>query len=360
MLVEIRMPTIREVAKACGLSAMTVSAVLNNRLGETSPETRQRVLRVVKEMNYHPNAIARGLSRRRMNTLGIVMSYEGNPSVTSDRYISPILNGILVANKSFHQRTLLIAEDHWEDVQNKLPSYLDGHCDGLIFLLPIMQSEAFLPLQERHLPFVIIGENCSDPAMTCVDMDNVGAAHLAVRFLLDHGHRQIAHFKGSDFLSSAQQREQGYREALARANIPCDERFILPGDYSMASGYERMQYLLTRWNQVHPTAVFCADDAIALGVLQALTEHGMRVPEEVSLIGINDDSGAATANPGLTTVQQPFHELGQQAVELLLSQIKLAAAPKNVDASSRNNVLLPGTVVVRKSVSKPASDCTTS
>ncbi len=341
------MTTIRDVAKRCGLSAMTVSSVLNNRPGSAAPETRDRVLRAVEEMGYRPNAVARSFRQQRMSTLGVVMSRDEKVSLTADRYFGPVLDGILEVGSKNHQKLLVITEESWEDVQQNLLSYTDGHCDGLIFILPIMPTEAILPLLKRKTPFVLIGESRPEEWLSVVDLDNVRAAADAVDYLIQNGHRRIALFKGDDVLLSSHQREAGYRRALAAAGIPVDERLILPGAYRTESGHERMCLLLKRRTEMPFTAVFCGDDAIAQGALLALTEQGLNVPQDVSLVGINDDKQVSLLKPGLTTLRQPLDQLGKRAVEMVLNQID-HGAPGGVKE------LLPGELIVRGSVGPPA------
>ncbi len=335
----------RDVAKACGVSAMTISAVLNNRPGFASEETRRRVLAKVEEMGYQPNAIARGLTQRRMNTVGVVMLYQEARSLMSDRYISPILDGIFAGNRASHQKTLIITEEHWEDVQENLSSYLDGHCDGFIFVLPFLSVEALSGFARRQIPFVIIGESRTEDFLSTVDMNNVQAAFDAVSHLIEAGHRRIAFLRGGDFLLSSGEREAGYRQALDRAGISWDDRLVLPGDYNPVSGRERMQKLLDLSPADRPTAVFCCDDGIAQGAWEAIRERGLSVPGDLSLIGINDDHSAELL--GLTTIHQPLHRIGVSATKMVLGQI---AGERAVN----EKLLLPGTLVRRSSVAPSA------
>ncbi len=337
------MTTIRDVAERCGLSAMTVSAVLNNRPGFAAPETRARVLRVVEEMGYQPNAVARSFRRQRMNTLGVVMSHDQKLSLTSDRYFSPVLDGIFKANKQHQQKTLIITEDTAEAVQQNLLGYADGHCDGLIFILPLLPSDAFLPLLKRQIPLVLIGESRPEEELSVVDLDNVQAAFNAVGHLTQRGHRKIAYFSGNERLLSAHQREAGYRQAFAAGGIPVEERWVLPGKYQIDSGYERMRFLCGLPKELRPTAVFCADDYIAQGARQALAELGVPMPEGMSLVGINDNQDVSTREPGLTTIRQPLHLFGKRAVEIALRQI-------DKKSSAGEKILIRGELIVRGSV----------
>ena len=315
------MTTIRDVAKRCGVSAMAVSAVLNNRPGKVSPETRARVRLAVEEMGYQPNAIARGLTRRRMNTLGIVLCFRGTVPVTSDRYFSPILDGIFVANKIHHQRSLIIAEDNFGDVEQNIPSYLDGHCDGLVFVVPVLPVEAYQTLVKRRMPFVVIGETVPDDLVSVSDVDNVLAGYDATTYLIENGHRRIGLLKGQEFLFSSGLREIGFRKAMQENGLACDESQIIPGSYSELSGFDRTLMLFGKPNNSRPTALFCEDDAIAIGAWKAVKQLGLRVPQDVSLIGVNDDRGLFTDETALTTIRQPFRMIGEKAIEMTLALV---------------------------------------
>lgn len=342
------MPTIRDVAKACGLSAMTVSAVLNNKAGEASAETRARVLCAVRELGYRPNAVARGLSRRSMNTLGVIMAYRGQPSLTGDRYNGPVLDGILDENRRQHKRTLVITENSWDEAAEHMPGYFDGHCDGLIFLIPEMPDETLIPYLNSKVPMILIGETRQEPQLSCIDIDNVAAAQQITDYLLQRGHRRIALLRGAMTLIASRQREEGYRRALQRWGLPETSVDVLDGQNLHESGCERAKAILQRPRSEWPTALFCSDDWIALGALQALTEAGVRVPEQMSLVGINDDPEATSAQPALTTMSQPLKQMGERAVRFLLEQ-RQGAIP------SGTKLFLEATLIERDSVAVPSS-----
>jgi LacI family transcriptional regulator len=338
-------PTIRDVARACGLSAMTVSAVLNNKTHETSPETRERVLRKIEEMGYHPNAVARGLGGRRMNTLGIVIAYKFNSTLGSHRYLNKVMDGMFAANKEHHQKTLVINEYSWSDVEDNLSSYFDGHCDGFMFILPETPDEMFRSIQKRRFPFVLVGEDRDFP---CVDLDNVDAGHRATKYLIERGHRRISLFRGSEVFRSVGQRERGYRQALLEYDITPEEELIFTGTYSSESGYERAE-MISRWPvDRRPTAIFCQDDLIALGAIRGFRASGVRVPEDMSVIGVNDDETMDTSSLRITTIRNPFRQIGETAVENVLQQIG------NKDEPAISS-LLQGDLIVRDTVSVPAS-----
>jgi len=322
---------------------MTVSAVLNNRKSAASAQTRERVLRVIEEMNYHPSAVARGLARRHMNTIGVVMAYGQRTSLASDRYFGPVLDGVFEASKAYGQRTLIITEDTWEEAYEKLPTYFDGHCDGLLFILPTIPSEYMVQLNRRNIPFAIVGEAREEAALSVVDLDNVAAGFDATAYLISCGHRRIAYFGGDGVYQSSGQRGEGYRHALASKNIPVDDRYIVPGHYSEESGYQRTSQLLKSAASRRPTAIFCGDDWIALGALRAAVERGVRVPEELSLVGINNNPQAELSKPAITTIDNPLRAIGKSAVDIVFAQIHQGALP----GSKR---LIRGEMIVRESV----------
>ena len=338
------MATIRDIAKACGVSAMTVSAVLNKRQGAASAETRERILRVVDELGYHPNAVARALTRRYMDTIGVVLVYRETASLTGNRYFGPVLDGICDSCKLHRQRALIITEESWEEACENLPSYFDGHCDGLLFVLPTVSDEFLVAVQRQNIPFVIIGEHRSVPSLSVADLDNVAAGYDATSYLISVGHRRIAHFKGNSCFLSSTQREDGLRKAFEENNLPIDETLILDGHYSKESGSEQVEELIARCGADMPTAIFCGDDWIALGALDALQKRGLRVPEDVSIIGVNNDTEGAVSSPPLTTIDHPLRVIGRNATDVVLGQIR----DKSASGEKR---LTRGQLIVRGSVS---------
>ena len=337
------MPTIRDVARACGLSAMTVSSVLNGKTGEASEETRAKVLKTVEELGYHPNGVARGLARRRMDTIGIVASFSDRPSLFGDRYFGPVFDALLVGAQKCRQRALIITEDTWEDLPGNLSRYLDGHCDGLIFITPTFCNKAIAPLLATKLPIVFLGENRPELPISVVDMDNVQAGEQVATHLIQAGHRRIAYLGGDTDLRSTHERKTGYCNALQRANLPLDSRLMVLGRYSEASGYREATALLKLPPLERPTAFFGGDDAIAVGALRAIQETGASVPQDFSVVGINDDQIGVQHTPHLTTIRQPLRAEGEQAIQLLLEQIQNKK-------SSVKRVLLPGEWVERGTV----------
>ncbi|MCW3058709.1 MAG: transcriptional regulator, LacI family [Capsulimonas sp.] len=339
------MTTMRDVAKACGVSVATVSGVLNNTPDAAGPETRERVLEMIQQMNYSPNAVARGLSHRRMNTIGVVMDYSGWGSLIADQHLGPIVDGIVGQSSRRRQKTLLYTEA-WEDAIKNIPAFCDGFCDGLLLIVPMVSEEFFVKLFRRGTPFVIIGDHRTETNISIVDLDNIDAGRRITEYLIGLGHKRIAMLRGEDDHHSSSLRAQGYREALGARGLEYDAALDLGGGYNLESGYDRAITLLSRPPAARPTALFCGDDRIALGALKALNERGVRVPEDISVVGINNSVEGVGAEPPLTSLRQPGQGIGEKSVDLLLSHIKEEEEPGR-------KIILPGSLIVRGTSGPP-------
>lgn len=337
------MRSINDVAEECGVSTATVSRILNGNPKGASEATRLRVRNAALRLGYQPSAVARGLRVQRMNTLGIVRGHPAENTLGPDPHFGAILDGVLAACREADQRTLLFSDDQWAKIDSRASRYCDGQCDGFILIIPPRDSILVATLLQRALPFVSVG--CSLPGLECsyVAVDNVRVGHTATTYLLDAGHRRIAHLCGSDDHQSSPLRLQGYRRALEERDLVADESLILPGEYKEISGYDSTCRLMSRPERERPTALFCADDWIALGALRALKEMDIDVPQDVSVIGVNDGLEAASASPPLTTVRLPLRMTGKLATELLLSDIELSRG-------SGKEILLPIELIERATV----------
>ncbi|MBC7808870.1 MAG: LacI family DNA-binding transcriptional regulator [Akkermansiaceae bacterium] len=326
---------------------MTVSAVLNKRRGAAGHEVRDRILTVVAETGYQPAKKLRQEYQERQNTVGILMAYCDSDSIASDRYFGPILDGIFEAGRRQEQATLIyVTEESWEVAIGKIPKYFGGRCDGVILMLPLLTEAVADSLSKQTMPFVLVGESRMEKSLSVVDLDNIGAGYTATNYLFEAGHRRIAHFCGDPTHLSSFRREQGYRQALSDWGVTVDEELIIPGKYSIPSGYRRMTELLAQTQSDLPTAAFCADDWIALGVMQAVIESGRKVPEDFSIVGVNNNRESVISQPALTTITNPLQYIGQGAVDLLMAQIRDGATPGE-------KTLLRGELIVRNSVFPP-------
>jgi LacI family transcriptional regulator len=345
------LPTLQDVAREAGVSAMTVSVVLNGARSATrvSDATRTRIMEAAARLRYRPNAAARGLQRRRMDTLGLVAVVDGGEL---NLYFLEVLNGILEAAAKRGQNTTVFSVPQWEGSEERILEFADGRVDGLLFIGPLLTPEFSHTLHMR-LPFVALHGDGIPPEMYNITVDDEGGAYAITRYLIERGHRHIAHLTGSLELSGAQKRVVGYRRALTEAGIPVDESLILPGGFWSGSGRERAEALLTPPQAATlPTALFCANDGIASGCMEVLAAHGLRVPDDISVVGFDDALNARMTSPPLTTVRQPFRDMGHHAVDLLLSQ--LAPAPEGDMSGARlHSEVFNVELVIRGSVGPP-------
>jgi LacI family transcriptional regulator len=322
--------TISDVARAAGVSIPTVSKVINQRDG-VAPATMLRVQQVVEELGYETSLVARSLRSSRTGVVGILVP-EFEPFSTE------LLRGISSATTGTGYELLAYAglmtgadQPGWE---RRSLSRLSGTLiDGAIVVTPTTA------LSSSSIPVVAIDPHTGPEGHATVDADNEGGAVDAVEHLVALGHTRIAHVHGRADLASAQLREAGYRRALAAAGITVDERLVRDGGYQEDQSAAVAHELLTLPDR--PTAVFAANDSSAFGVLRAATALGLRVPEDLSVIGFDDVPQASTTTPPLTTVAQPLAELGSRAVEMLLTMLRGEPASAHVR--------LPTTLRVRQS-----------
>jgi LacI family transcriptional regulator len=313
--------TIEDVARASGVSLATVSYVINNGPRAVRPETREKVERAILELRYEPSAVARGLRRKRMNAIGIVFPH-AHASFITNPYYAPILDGILSKASSLGQNATLFTGSIWSDARHSLGIYSDGRCDGLLLLAPTAESDIIPALKTKTIPFVVVDEGAGDSGVSSVDVDDHKASLVAMNYLIALGHRRIAFLPGSFEAGSARRRMEAYRLALEMNGISYDDRLVIEGAYNTGSGWQRGHVLLRLDPAARPTAIFGGNDEIAAGVLQACRERGFRVPDQISIIGFDDTSIAASTTPPLTTVRQPLRSMGERATELLVAQIQ--------------------------------------
>lgn len=315
--------TLHDVAQEVGVSTTTVSIVMHGTHSTTrvSEATRARILEVANRMRYRPNGVARGLHRRRMDTLGVVAVIDGGEL---NLYFLEVLNGILEASAHHGQNTTVFSIVDWHADQAKVLKFCDGRVDGVILLAPLHLSGDCVRTLLHHTPFVTIHGNETLPEVPNLDVDNEGGAYAMTRYLIGLGHRQIAHFAGETALYGARERLAGYRRALEEAGIPFEEARVVMGNFSHYSGREQTKRLIQQTPaEEFPTAIFCANDAIAVACMETLAEAGIQVPSDISVVGFDDTLNARTSVPPLTTVRQPLRRMGARAVELLLIQVCL-------------------------------------
>jgi LacI family transcriptional regulator len=341
--------TLADVGRAAGVSAMAASTVLNGARTSSriAPETRERILEAARKLRYRPNAAARALANRRMDTLGVAAVIEGGEL---NQYFLEVINGVLEAASRHHQNTTVFTLHNWGEDAARIPKFCDGRIDGMLLLAPVFSREVADNLPD-HTPFVSIHANVVSPTgMTNLESDEEAGACNLVRHLISRGHRRIMHITGNRGLLGAERRIDGYRRALAEAGIPFDRSLLLDAQYTTPAGIEALRAWLARSRGAQlPEAIFGANDAIAMGCIEVLAEAGIRVPDDVSVAGFDDTLGARTTVPQLTTVRQPLRAMGVKAVELLLEQI----GQSGVRGAAKAPYVFPTELVIRASVGAP-------
>jgi DNA-binding LacI/PurR family transcriptional regulator len=310
-------PTLEQVAALAGVSRATVSRVVNGS-PRVRAEVRAQVERAVARLGYVPNRAARSLVTRRADSIGLIVA-EPESRFFSEPFFAGVVRGVSAALVDTDvQLVLLMAQDAAH--QGRLERYITGgHVDGV--LLASLHGDDPLPrtLERAGVPAVLVGRPAGPSPASYVDADNRGGARQAVGHLAGRGRRRIATITGPMDMGVGQDRLDGYREGLRAAGLPEDRRLVEEGDFSEQSGAEAMRRLLER--EPGLDAVFAASDLMAAGALRALAAAGQRVPDDVALVGFDDEVTARLTQPPLTTVRQPVEEIGRQATRLLLAKV---------------------------------------
>ncbi len=331
--------TIRDVAREAGVSPATVSRVFNDD-SLVQAATRARILAAAKKLRYVPNATARSLSLRKTQTLGFIVPEPHR------EFFSEVIRGI---DETAHQHgyALIISSTHnrRQQLRSALAA-MNGRVDGLLVLSPIYTAADLADELPARLPTTFLLSNTDGTASTGFVTDNVQGARDAVAYLVSMGHRRIALLRGQTENRDTRDRQQGYTEALAAAGIAFDPALVVEGDYSQASGYEAARHLLRL--PTDATALFAMNDYMALGAVGAFQEQGVRVPEDVSVVGFDDILSARYANPALTTVRVPAFELSRRATEYLLGLVADGDGAR-ARAIAGQTVVVPTELVVRRS-----------
>ena len=303
-----------DVAKEAGVSRSTVSFVLNKVTSVSINETtRQRVLEAAKRLNYHPDASGRKLVSGKSSTIGLVLQ-QSPEQVFADAFLLRVMLGIEQAVSQCGYHVLLKPFDP-RNATGYFQLVSENLVDGIILSGPRQDDTEITKFSENGFPIILMGQ-LDGVDLPFVDINAVEGAATATRHLLQMGHRRIGLITNASLqYTSAQQRRQGYVDALRGAGIPIEEDLILEGAYTSESGYEAMQRMLTLSNL--PTAVFIASDVVAFGAMKAIRHSGKRIPEDIAVVGFDDVPVAAYVDPPLTTIRLPAFKLGWKAGEQL-------------------------------------------
>ncbi len=332
------MTTIIDVAKRAGVSKTSVSRYLNGKNdGHMSEKTKERIIQAIKELDYQPNSIARSLKQKSTNVIGLVVNDMSN------LFFLEIIKGIETELKNSGYNLLICNSDTNIERELECLKMLEKRqIDGVILIgmnMPVTHIEKI----HTEFPIVLMEREPGKTELDSVRIDNKVGAYAAVSHLIERGHTRIAHIAGPSIAAMAVERKEAYIQCMKDHGLKTLPQYIVSGNYKLESGYDGMQALMAL--EEKPTAVFCANDYMAMGALRFLMEHGYRVPQDVALVGYDDIVVSKMVTTPLTTVRQPAKELAGMAARLLIERIE----NKESREQKGQTVIMQSELVIRAS-----------
>jgi DNA-binding LacI/PurR family transcriptional regulator len=304
------MATIKDVAKLAESSITTVSRVLNN-TGYVRQETREKILSAIKTLQYHP--LERSNGSKDTKTIGLIVPNIENPFFGKmAKYLSNIAN-------TFNYNILLFnIEERHNTTDEYLFDLINSRVDGLIYASSHKSMEVIQAAQSKNMPIIVLDREIKHTRISSVTVNNNYGAFIATEYLIRLGHRRIAYIGGAANMEISIRRKEGYLRALAENGLIVDDGLIVYGDYTMQSGFEQM----ARLYEVHPeiTGVIAANDLMAIGAIHYLSKNGIRVAEDISVIGFDNIELSVNITPALTTVEYPMEQMSERVIELIVRQ----------------------------------------
>lgn len=302
-----------EIARRAGVSTATVSRALNNN-GPVREETRQKILQIARELNYKPNPIARSLSRKQTDTIGVIL-----PELV-DEFFMEIIRGIDETAYRANRYVMLSSFHSQRNIVETLLEFMSsGRVDGVILMAPQMQTDLASLLEKSKKPVVLLNVNNTIPKAVYFNIDNYHGAFAITRHLIEHGYQRIGMILGPEGNCDAEERFRGFSDALAKYNLPVENSLIVQGDFAARSGYYGFGRLMNQ--DLKPEAIFAANDMMAVGCYEAAKSSNIKIPDDVAVVGFDDIYLGRLLSPRLTTVHVPISELGSKAVRYLLQMI---------------------------------------
>lgn len=328
--------TIYDVAREAGVSMATVSRVVNNN-PNVKPQTRKKVFEAIERLGYRPNAVARGLASKKTTTVGVVI-----PDI-SNAIFAEVARGIEDIANMYHYNIILCNADKKKEKEIRVVNtLLEKQVDGLLFMGGTVTEEHLQAFRTSTVPIVLCATTSTDEGIPSVDIDHETAAFDAVNLLIRSGHRNIGMISGTlQDPALGYMRYQGYKKALEQAGLPLREELVRVGNYRYESGLEVTKYFLGLSDR--PTAIFAATDEMAIGAIHTIQDSGLRVPEDISVVSVDNIRMASMVRPQLTTVAQPMYDIGAVSMRLLTKLM-------NKEQVNQVKVVLPHESIQRKSV----------
>jgi LacI family repressor for deo operon, udp, cdd, tsx, nupC, and nupG len=340
--------SIKEVAELAGVSIATVSRCINNP-EKVTEKTRLKVQDAVLQTGYSPNTLAQSFRRGRTNLVMVVLPSIGDPFFTT------VMHGIRTAAKAKGYSVVIEETQLNTMTADEIGAMLvSRQTDGIILLASMSPfgTEILSAKSRRRLPIVVGCEKVSSELadLPSVHIDNVAAAKDATNYLISQGHKRIGMISGQKLSLLTKDRELGYRAAMKQANLPIGDGWVAEGQLSISGARQATRDLLNQAKR--PTAIFCANDEMAIGCLHEIKAVGLKVPDDISVVGFDDIRYAEVTDPPLTTISQPAEEIGERVMYRLCRRIEEGRSNENGDNESQ---IVSHKLVVRQSVAKPAS-----
>lgn len=335
-------PTLKDIAQQLGISISTVSRALRG-MPEVNSETREAVLKLSKEVDYEPNMLATSLLKRQSNLIGVVV-----PNM--DYFFSTAVKGMDEAALEAGYTVVVCQsnESYGREVAN-VQRLIQSHVDGFIVSLSseTQNTDHFKRIIKKNTPLIFFDRDCSDIDAPKILLDNYDGALQAVNHLIERGYKKIAYLGARTNLSISNSRELGYRDALTQATIEIENHLIVHGDFDRNYAYQSTKEMLENQNpELRPDAIFAVSDRLAVGAFQAIRELGLNMPQDIGLVGFNDEPIMQLLGPTVSSVAQPTFEMGKLAVKAFIEQLQadeLLMQPK---------FLLKPRLIVRESSNK--------
>ena len=330
--------TIKDIARELGFAVSTVSRALNDSW-EVSRETRERVLQKARELNYHPNAQARGLVTRRSKMIGMVV-----PDLFSSTFfanIARVIQEILMPQGYY--LILMQSDESPEEERKQLQMLRSNNVDGIIVSTATdsgYNRDLFEELVREGIALVFVSRVCKEVRVPKIVVNDTQMAFRVVDHLCEEGCRSIAYLAGPKGIPASKNREKGWRQALAAREIPVEERWVIPSGLSVQDGAKAMTQLLESGQR--PDGLFAFNDTVAFGAMNVMKDKGLRIPEDIAVAGFSDSFASTLVKPKLTSVAQPLQEMGIQAAKCLLRQLE-GFEPADT------TLMLEGTLIIRPS-----------
>lgn len=307
------MATIYEVSELAGVSLATVSRVMND-TGNVTPKTRKKVLSAIKELGYRPNSMAQSLASKRSNSVGILIPELHGP------FFGILLSNIEGEFRSAGKRSIITA-GHSDDAREKdcIEFLLSSTCDALILYVHAVSDEYLIELSEGPVPIVLLNRNIPELADHCINLDNEHGGYLATRSLLELGHEKLAYISGPSWKVDSFRRLAGHKRALQEFGVEFNEHLVFEGTFEESSGREGISHFLQSGQEF--TGLVCANDEMAAGAMASASEQGLRIPDDLSVIGFDDVAFNRFLNPQLSSIGCRTDEMGKMAASTILKRV---------------------------------------